>query len=113
VDITVEKTETLTLLLRDQPELQRVLDQAGVPPEGRSVTFHVAPPDATPRSEPATTPAPGVAAGGPNNDGGYGAHRQGGQPGRQQGGTQDAGDTPSFTPIMPPGWVRGGLDITA
>jgi len=99
-------------LLRDQPQLQHALDQAGVPPEGRSVTFHVAPPEAAPRSEPGTAPAPGVAAGGPNNDSSYGAHRQGGQAGRQQAGTQDPGD-PSFTPIVPPGWVRGGLDITA
>jgi flagellar hook-length control protein FliK len=53
VEITVEKSETLTLLLRDQPQLQRALDQAGVPAEGRSVTFHVASPDPMPRIEPA------------------------------------------------------------
>ena len=45
VEITVEKPETLTLLLRDQPQLQHALDQAGVPPEGRSVTFHIASPE--------------------------------------------------------------------
>ncbi len=57
VDITVEKPETLTLLLRDQPQLQRALDQAGVPPDGRSVTFHVATPEVgcAQRSDP---PAP-------------------------------------------------------
>ena len=54
VEITVEKAETLTLLLRDQPQLQHALDQAGVPPEGRSVTFHVASPEPAPRSERAT-----------------------------------------------------------
>ncbi len=36
VEITVERAETLTLLLRDQPQLQRALDAAGVPAEGRS-----------------------------------------------------------------------------
>ena len=75
VEITVEKAETLTLLLRDQTQLQRALDQAGVPAEGRSVTFHVASPEPAPRSEPAPAPAPGVAAGGPNGNGSHGAQR--------------------------------------
>jgi flagellar hook-length control protein FliK len=112
VEITVEKAETLTLLLRDQPQLQRALDQAGVPAEGRSVTFHVASPEPTARSEPATAPAPGVAAGGLSGDGWHGAPRNGGQPERQQAGAAEAPD-PGFTPIVLPGWVRAGLDITA
>jgi flagellar hook-length control protein FliK len=112
VEITVEKAETLTLLLRDQPQLQRALDQAGVPAEGRSVTFHVASPDPAPHSDPSTTPAPGVAAGGPGGDGSHGAARNGGHSGRQHAGTPDSTDT-EFTPIVPLGWVRGGLDITA
>lgn len=82
VEITVEKPETLTLLLRDQPQLQRALDQAGVPAEGRSVTFHVATPEASSRNEPATAPAPSVASGGLSGDGTHGAPRQGGQPTR-------------------------------
>ncbi len=58
VAITVEKAETLTLLLRDQPQLQRALDQAGVPAEGRSVTFHVATPAPAARTDTATAPQP-------------------------------------------------------
>ena len=33
VEITAERPETLALLQRDQPQLQRALDQAGVPLE--------------------------------------------------------------------------------
>ena len=85
VEITVEKAETLTLLLRDQPQLQRALDQAGVPAEGRSVTFHVASPEPTARrASRRPRPAPGVAAGGLSGDGSHGASRQGGQSARQQ-----------------------------
>lgn len=112
VEITVEKPETLTLLLRDQPQLQRALDQAGVPAEGRSLTFHLASPDTAQRSEPATAPAPGVAAGGLSGDGSHGAPRQGGQPARQEGDAQDGNDA-DFAPIAAPGWMRAGLDITA
>ena len=63
VEITVEKAETLTLLLRDQTQLQRALDQAGVPAEGRSVTFHVASPEPAPRSERATRARAGCGRG--------------------------------------------------
>jgi flagellar hook-length control protein FliK len=112
VEITVEKIETLTLLLRDQPQLQHALDQAGVPAEGRSVTFHIASPEPAPRSEPLPAPMPGVAAGGPNGEGSHGAPRNGGQPDRHHTGTPDAGDT-GLTTVTPPGWARGGLDITA
>jgi hypothetical protein len=112
VEITVEKPETLTLLLRDQPQLQRALDQAGVPAEGRSVTFHLAAQEAAQRSEPATAPAAGVAAGGPSDDGSHGAPRNGGQPRRQTTGTPDL-DPVELAAVAPSGWVRGGIDITA
>jgi flagellar hook-length control protein FliK len=82
VDITVEKPETLTLLLRDQPQLQRALDQAGVPPDGRSVTFHVATAEASPRYEVGSAPsATGVGSSG-TGDASSGAFHQGGRPAR-------------------------------
>jgi len=112
VEITVEKAETLTLLLRDQPQLQRALDQAGVPAEGRSITFHVTSPEPGQRSEPTTAAAPGLAAGEPSGDGSRGTPRNGGQPDRQDPGMPDGSDT-EFTSITLPGWLRGGLDITA
>jgi hypothetical protein len=112
VAITVEKAETLTLLLRDQPQLQRALDQAGVPAEGRSVTFHVAPADPAPHSEPGPAATQGVAAGGQSGDGSHGATRNGGQPAhRQAGGSADA--ETEFVPATAPRWIRAGLDITA
>jgi hypothetical protein len=110
VDITVEKPETLVLLLRDQPQLQHTLDQAGIPAEGRSISFHVAPPETLPRNDPGTAPAPGVAAGGPSNDGSHGHNA-----GRHAGPETSNGEAaePGATQIVAAGWVRGGLDITA
>jgi hypothetical protein len=46
IDITVDKPETLLALQRDQPALHRSLDQAGVPPAGRTISFHAVPPSA-------------------------------------------------------------------
>ncbi len=68
VEITVQKQETLTLLLRDQPQLQRALDQAGVPADGRTVTFHIAASGPSMRTDAGTTPVPGY--------GGWRAHRR-------------------------------------
>jgi hypothetical protein len=108
VEITVEKPETLTL--RDQPQLQHALDQAGVPAEGRSVTFHVAPTEPSARSEPSTAPAPGVASGGPSSDGSQNTARNGGRP-EQRSGNGESVD--ASTPVALTSRVRGGLDITA
>ena len=105
VEITVEKAETLTLLLRDQQQLQHALDQAGVPADGRSVTFHIASPEPTSRNEWASPSAPGAAAGGLSGDSSHGASRQGGQPGRQHAG-MNAGDETEVTPIATPDWAR-------
>jgi len=102
VEITAERPETLALLQRDQPQLQRALDQAGVPPDGRSLTFQV---------------GSQQAGGGP---GGFGAG--GGTSGQSGGGSQN-GTAPSQQtfedqgaagqPLMPSRWLRAGLDITA
>ncbi|HTW68865.1 MAG TPA: flagellar hook-length control protein FliK [Acetobacteraceae bacterium] len=108
VDIAVERPETMTLLLRDQPELQRALDQAGVPPDGRSLTLHLATPDA---------PAPSAAA-----HGGMAANAGSGQGGGNGSGTRTSGNgsaeesadtAPDDAPIPLPRWLRAGLDITA
>jgi hypothetical protein len=44
IEITADKPETLLALQRDQPALHRTLDQAGVPPAGRTISFHSVPP---------------------------------------------------------------------
>lgn len=43
VQVVAERPETLLLLLRDQPALDRALAQAGVGPEGRTLSFDLAP----------------------------------------------------------------------
>ncbi len=40
--ITADNPTTLLALQRDQPQLHRALDEAGIPAEGRTVTFHAA-----------------------------------------------------------------------
>jgi hypothetical protein len=42
VAITADRPDTLEMLRQDQPALQRMLDQAGVPTEGRTLSFHAA-----------------------------------------------------------------------
>jgi hypothetical protein len=44
VNLTVERPETLALLQQDSTQLNHALDRAGLPAEGRSVSFHLAPP---------------------------------------------------------------------
>lgn len=118
VEITVERPETLQLLLRDQPQLQRALDQAGVPAEGRSVTFHVTTPEPAARTETAMAPTPTGASTAMGGDLSHGASRQGGrpmQPGMQtdaSGATDDNEDLGAIA-VMPTRWLRAGLDITA
>ena len=112
VEITVEKHETLSLLLRDQPQLQRALDQAGVPADGRTVTFHVAAAGPSIRADSGTTPIGGAATGGLTGDGSHGATGQHGKPAHQgHAATDEDGD--ELTPAAARGWLRAGLDITA
>jgi hypothetical protein len=84
ITITVEKSDTMQALLHDQPQLHRVLDEAGVPVAGRTITFHAAP-----EPSPGGAGAQGSfqpASGGSNN-----GSRGGGHPGGQAGGGAGAG----------------------
>jgi len=118
VEITVERPETLQLLLRDQPQLQRALDQAGVPAEGRSITFHVTTPEPAARTETAMAPMPAGSSAAMGGDLSHSASRQGGRP-MQPGTLTDASgvtdDNENFQAIAvtPTRWLRAGLDITA
>lgn len=106
VEITVEKTDTLNLLLHDQQQLQRALDQAGVPPDGRSVTFHVATPE---------QPMAGSTHGGGGTATSSGGGESRGGSGFRQGGTgQNGGSAPDENRALPVRrWLRAGVDITA
>jgi len=103
VDLKVEKPDTLLLLLRDQPQLHRALDLAGVPSTERTLQFHLAPPDA---------PMPGGMAAQSTADHGHGQQRPG-QP--YSGRFATNGTTPPLgEPIPgPPTFHRAGVDITA
>lgn len=78
VEITAEKSDTLQALQRDQPQLHHMLDVAGIPSAGRTVTFHAA--------QPAQASAGGNASGQ--------SAGQGPSSGRMNGGSPDAGGSP-------------------
>jgi flagellar hook-length control protein FliK len=108
VDITVQRLETMTLLLRDQPQLQRALDQAGVPADGRTLTLHVAAPETAASTGSVNSGTASSADPGQNGGNGAGA-RSAGQGRAGDAADQDNDDTP--TPLAR--WLRAGLDITA
>lgn len=102
VELLVERPETLLLLLRDQPQLHRALDLAGVPAADRTLQFQLTPP------EPHRSP---MQAGAEFGDGsGPGQHR----PGHSQRG---AGIRPARpddpTPHPASSWHRASVDIMA
>jgi hypothetical protein len=107
IAITAERPETLQLLQRDEPRIQQVLDQAGVSPTGRTVSFQVSAPEQI-----------GATASRPDSmETGAGASGQGQSGGawRQNGDTQnDFGRSPDPNHGQDrPRWFRPGLDITA
>ena len=74
IDLTVERPETLLLLLRDQPALHRALDLAGIAAEARVVRFHLADPA---QGAMVGAPTPGAA---PSDAGQSSAGQSSGQP---------------------------------
>jgi flagellar hook-length control protein FliK len=97
VEINVQRPETLTLLMRDQPHLQHALDQAGVPAEGRTLSFQLEPQDQR----------------GTAGDPGSGHNRRAPtpQPAAQQ--MQADPDDPGDPTTGTQRWSRVALDITA
>jgi flagellar hook-length control protein FliK len=129
VALTVERPETLLLLLRDQTQLHQALDQAGVPADGRAVSFHLAPAPAA-----ASAQADG-SGGGQMSQGLLGQNTQGQNPqgqnpqgqnsqgqqsqgqswrvhaGAEFGAADDAGLAADHS--IQRRWQRAGVDITA
>ena len=95
VQINVQRPETLTLLMRDQPHLQHALDQAGVPAEGRTLNFQLDPQDQR----------------GTSGDPGSGHGRRTPTPAAQQ--MQAEPDDPDDSTAGVMRWSRVALDITA
>ncbi len=117
VRIMVERPETLTLLLRDQTQLERALDQAGLPPDGRSLSIQVGPvtPPAPPVDPPTQTGSGQAGTGANLADGSAGS--QDGPPRQDRPGfgshAADGARTEPGTIPGRPRWLRAGLDITA
>ncbi len=129
VHLMVERPETLALLRRDQPALERALDQAGLAAEGREIILQLAPPEVRPVNA-AATADPRTANGDPNGNPtgtfttgespgdtrgdtrGGDADRQAGQRRRGRDPLPSGGIAEPTDPRQPP-WRRVGLDITA
>jgi len=95
VQINVQRPETLTLLMHDQPHLQHALDQAGVPAEGRTLNFQL-----DPQGQRGTSDDPGSSHG-----------RRTPTPTAQQ--MQAEPDDPDDSTAGTMRWSRVALDITA
>jgi hypothetical protein len=125
VEISVERPETLALLQHDQLQLARALDQAGIPADGRSVTFHI-----TPAAPPSGTGGGsgggslpsfagdgtmgGNASGQGGNGGGTNGSTNGGTGSGMAGGSAGGASERDGGPAAPePRWQSVGLDITA
>jgi flagellar hook-length control protein FliK len=111
VTVIVDRPETLNLLLRDEPQLQHALNQAGIPVEGRAVTFHVASADPSAGSN-QYAPSPDTGAGGMQANAG-GSHRE-----QRSARPSKTADNDPLAPIASAAsfsvsQVRLGLDITA
>ena len=119
VQIMVERPETLILLLRDQAQLERALDQAGLPPDGRGLSIQVSPiplaPPVDPSAQMGQTASGQAGVGADLADGSAGS--QGGAARQDRSGAgspmADAARTESGTIPARARWLAAGLDITA
>jgi flagellar hook-length control protein FliK len=105
VEISASRPETLSLLLRDQAQLQHTLTQAGVPPEGRTISFHLSGQDSDSLSR--------QAGGFDQFAGNDRSTRNAATPGATAQDETDPGDTVTLPPPNLMRWQRVGLDITA
>jgi hypothetical protein len=107
VEITVERPETMTLLLRDQAQLQHTLDRAGIPAGGRTLEIHLVPADPQPAA--LSFSAGNGADAGPTGGGSGSPQRHSPQPWRHDPPQQEQ-PRPGSAPLR---WLRAGLDIMA
>jgi chemotaxis protein MotD len=127
VAISADRPETLDMLRHDQPALQRALDQAGVPAEGRTLSFHAV----------QAVGSSGPGGGSANSGGNASGNATQGQSGSSQSGSAQSGAGGGFGSAQQsfygsgrrsaathpqtaqpdqtatPKWLRAGLDITA
>jgi flagellar hook-length control protein FliK len=115
VEITAEKADTLQALLRDQPQLHRALDDAGVAAAGRVVTFHTAPVPAAPAAGTGSASAQNQGgAGTANGNSPDGSGKSGyGVPGSDSGSRRPGRQTPIKAEPDGATWYRAGIDIVA
>ncbi len=119
VQIMVERPETLTLLLRDQAQLERALDQAGLPPDGRGLSIQVSPiplaPPVDPSAQMGQTASGHAGAGAELADGSAGSQGSAPRQDRSEPGSPmaDAARTETGTIPARARWLPAGLDITA
>ena len=116
VQVTVERPETLQLLLHDQSQLQHALSQAGVASEGH-LTFHLASTQPDGDATGAQTAQTGQDGAGHSAAGQSGANGGNGQGQRAGNGSAPQGAPDGFAavdPFAPPARVlRAGIDILA
>ncbi len=98
VQVTAEHSDTLHLLVADQPQLHRALDNAGIAADGRTLSFALATTDGS---------TSGSASG--NNSGSQNGGN--GRPGRAP--MPFVGKDEDSPASIFPGWLRAGVDITA
>jgi flagellar hook-length control protein FliK len=114
VTLTVERPETLLMVLRDEPALHRALDRAGVPADARTVSFELAPQREAPTS---AQPQPHVPSGSPALDMAGRDHGQ--RPSRPMvtappdPAATEANEPADSQPAYVTMWCRAGIDITA
>lgn len=104
VDLVVERPDTLLLLLRDEPQLHRALDLAGIPTAERTLQFHLAPPNAS---------APGTTAPQQNANPDSSQHRPDQSAQQRASGVGRAASLEDLTPRPAVVSRRAGIDITA
>lgn len=106
VELAAERPETLLRLVHDQAQLQQALDQAGIPPTGRTIHFSLS-------SDPSSSTGFGANSSGANTSGDGASGRSGQR--SQQGYADHASGSPNETDlaITATAWARTGLDITA
>jgi flagellar hook-length control protein FliK len=114
VVLTVERPETLLLVLRDQSGLHQALDRAGIAADGRTVSVELAPVRTEPQPAAAQAGHGQPDAFATNRDPGHGGRSARNQPGAAGDDNRTGPDTPG-SPLSGamPAWRRAGIDITA